>query len=108
MLLQTRDPLHPINDALVQANPVSLLGPELHTRELLGFPPFMSLAMISGTGVEEFAGALQSDGRVQVSGPAGGRFLIRASTPDELADALGEQPRPAKSRIRVEVDPPRI
>lgn len=108
VLLQTRDPLHPINDALVQANPVSLLGPELHTRELLGFPPFMSLAMISGTGVEEFACGLQSDGRVQVNGPAGGRFLIRASTPDELADALGEQPRPAKSRIRVEVDPPRI
>jgi primosomal protein N' (replication factor Y) (superfamily II helicase) len=108
VLLQTRDAQHPVVDALVHVNPASLSSAELRTRKLLGFPPFQALAIISGTGVDEFAAGLKTDGRVTVSGPADAGYLVRADTPDDLADALDGQPRPTKSRIRVEVDPPRV
>ena len=107
LLVQTRLPHHEVLDAVLHADPGRLSGPALARRRELGLPPVRALAVLSGAGAEELAGALRTDPTVAVAGPADGRYLVRAADPDALGAALAAAPRPA-SRVRVEVDPPRI
>jgi primosomal protein N' (replication factor Y) (superfamily II helicase) len=108
ILVQTREPDHPVIDALVKADPSAVIESEMALRRLLHFPPYAALAVVGGTGAGEFADLLRSDLRLNVSGPSNGHYLVRAATSEALADALADCPRPPKSKIRVEVDPPRV
>jgi primosomal protein N' (replication factor Y) len=108
LIVQTYLPDHPVVDAVRFADP-SRARLELEAqRRPLGFPPFGALAAVSGTGADEYAAALRERPDLRVLGPADRRYLIRADTPEALADALGDTPRPADSRLRLEVDPPRL
>jgi primosomal protein N' (replication factor Y) (superfamily II helicase) len=77
----------------------------------MGFPPFGSLAEVSGSGADAFLEPLVNRldlGTTRVLGPrADGRYLVRAETPDELATLLARLP-PSKPRARVAIDPPRV
>ncbi len=107
LLVQTRLPHHEVLDAVLHADPGRLSGPALARRRELGLPPARTLAVLSGAGAEELAGALRMDPTVTVAGPADGRYLVRAADPDALGTALAAAPRPA-GRAHVEVDPPRV
>ena len=107
LLVQTRLPHHEVLDAVLHADPGRLSGPALARRRELGLPPARALAVLSGAGAEELAGALRRDPTVTVAGPADGRYLVRAADPDALGNALAAAPRPS-ARVRVEVDPPRV
>ena len=107
LLVQTRLPHHEVLDAVLHADPGRLSGPALARRRELGLPPSRALAVLSGAGAEELAGALRRDSTVAVAGPADGRYLVRAADPDALGTALASAPRPT-DRVRVEVDPPRV
>ncbi|MGH9179001.1 MAG: hypothetical protein ACRD0N_10660, partial [Acidimicrobiales bacterium] len=72
-------------------------------RAELRLPPAAALAVVSGDG-SGFVAALPPT--VEVLGPSDGRWLVRASDPATLADALAATPRQG-ARLRVEVDPPR-
>ena len=124
LIVQTRQPDHPVLRAAAQAQPELVLEEERDVRRLLGLPPFGALARLSGPGASAFAAGLRapdgpgaldgpgapgSPGGIEVSdaGPdAGldGTFLVRAVDMGTLADALGSVPWPGE-RLRLEVDP---
>jgi len=107
LLLQTRQPKHPVVEAALHADPERVAKAERATRRTLGFPPFAALAAISGPAAPAFIEALGSPLGVDVLGPGDGRWLVRAPDHATLCDALAATPRPP-GRVRVEVDPLRI
>jgi primosomal protein N' (replication factor Y) len=107
LLVQTRLPRHEVLDAVLHADPGRLTAGERARREALGFPPATALAAISGPAAAEYVARLDGDRRVEILGPAGDRWLIRAPDHPTLADALGGVVRPP-GRVRVEVDPLRV
>ena len=104
LLLQTRLPGHEVIDAAVHADPGRLAVVEAARRAALRFPPETAVAAVSGPAAAAFVEALPADDRLEVLGPAGDRWLLRAADHTTLCDALAATPRPA-GRVRVEVDP---
>jgi primosomal protein N' (replication factor Y) (superfamily II helicase) len=102
LVVQTRLPRHPVVDAALYADPGRLAATERETRRSLGFPPFGALASVAGAGAAEWL-ALSG----LVTAPVDDRVLVRAVDWTKLADGLATAPRPAGSRLRVVVDPPR-
>lgn len=125
LLVQTRLPRHEVLQAALLADPARIVEPEWRQRQLLRFPPAAALARVTGDGAAEYAASLRSG---SVSGPQGGQiaaqnagvggvevtgsesvgFLVRADDWTTLGRALTDAPRPAKQRLRIEVDPPRL
>ena len=83
-----------------------MLAGERVRRELLGFPPFGALGVVSGAGASDLIAQLPGD--IAVGGDGADRFLVRAADWTTLGRALNAAERPAGSRIRIEVDPARI
>ncbi|MGI8753752.1 MAG: hypothetical protein ACR2MN_15865 [Acidimicrobiales bacterium] len=107
VLVQTRVPDHVVIAAALAADPDRAAAGEREVRAALGWPPFAALAAIGGEGAPEMVDALAGLPGIDVLGPEGGRWLIRAGDPAVLADALAGVGRPA-ARVRVEVDPLRV
>ena len=106
VLVQTFLPRHEVVQAALLADPGRLVDGELARRRLLGLPPFVALATVSGAGSGTVADALRSVADIQVGG-ADGEFVVKAPTWDALGRALIDAPRPKGGRVRVVVDPPR-
>ena len=109
LVVQTRQPDHPVVQAAVRADPSIVSAVERDSRLDLGLPPYGAQAKISGPGGLAFIEALQAaaDPAVSIRGPAGGSFLLRARSHEPLLDLLARTPRPVE-RLRVEVDPLRV
>ncbi|MCP3990630.1 MAG: hypothetical protein GY724_16245 [Actinomycetia bacterium] len=108
IVIQTRTPKHRVLSAAVKADPASFARAELDLRQSLELPPFAALAELSGKGAPDLGAALAERAGIDVMGPRhDGRYLVKASSADELADALADTPRPEQQRVRVAVDPPR-
>jgi len=100
-------PNHEVLDAALHADPARVSDSESRRRGDLGFPPAKAMAAISGPGADEFVATLGTPLGIDVLGPSKGTWLVRAASPDELADALARVTRPA-ARLRIEVDPLRV
>jgi primosomal protein N' (replication factor Y) len=120
VLVQTRAPGHPVIEAALLADPGRLAASEEPVRKALRLPPFAALAVLSGPGALELAGALEKlDGAeglvhgevpgepLELSELADGRWVVRAADHASLADALAAAGRPSE-RVRIEVDPVRF
>jgi primosomal protein N' (replication factor Y) len=107
LVVQTRNPHHPVLDAVLHADPGRMMPSELERRRELGFPPATALAAVSGAAAGDFIAALGLPLGIDVLGPAEDRWLLRAPDHRTLCDALAATPRPA-GRVRVEVDPLRV
>jgi primosomal protein N' (replication factor Y) len=107
IIVQTRLPRHDVLDAALHADPGRLVDTERARRRSLGFPPYAAIAAVTGSGTEQFAAALRAVPQLAVLGGAE-RILVRAEDWATLADGLASVERPIGSRVRVEVDPPRI
>ncbi len=70
---------------------------------MLGLPPFRALAAVEGPEAASFGA---QTGLEAAPTPKG--VLLRAATWEELGRTLAATPRPKGSRLRVEVDPPRV
>jgi primosomal protein N' (replication factor Y) len=101
LLVQTRLPRHEVLQAVLHADPERVSAAERPRRALLGFPPAAAVALVSGEGAPAFVAELAD---VEVLGPDGDRWLVRAPDHVALCDALAAAPRPP-GRLRVEVDP---
>jgi primosomal protein N' (replication factor Y) len=106
VLVQTRIPDHPAIRAAVLADPGLLAGPELEVRQSLRLPPVTAVALVSGPAAPGYVEALRAV-PLEVSGPDGARWLVKAPDATALADGLAAVPRPA-GRLRVAVDPARF
>jgi primosomal protein N' len=107
-------------EAALLADPGRLAASEEPVRKALRLPPFAALAVLSGPGALELAGALEKlDGAeglvhgevpgepLELSELADGRWVVRAADHASLADALAAAGRPSE-RVRIEVDPVRF
>ena len=104
VVVQTRLPRHDTLDAAVHADPGRLAAPELERRRALAFPPVTAVASVSGPAAAAFVDGVRG---IEVLGPDGDRWLLRAPDHQTLCDALAAVTRPA-GRLRVEVDPVRL
>lgn len=110
IVIQTALADHPVFRALQTVDLERLVPDELARRQGLGWPPAGAVATVEGAGAVEWMAALRQHvgASVRIMGPADGRFLVRADTPEALGEALASVARPARSRCRVVVDPPRL
>ncbi len=106
LVLQTRQPSHPVVRAAVAGDPGLVAAAELPVRQALRLPPVTAVAELSGPGAADYAGALQAKAgaAVEVDGPLDGTWTVRAPDASALCDALASVDRPSE-RVRVEVDP---
>jgi primosomal protein N' (replication factor Y) (superfamily II helicase) len=105
ILIQTRLPTHEVVDAVAHADPSRFTLVESARRAALRLPPETALAVVSGQAAVAYVEGLGPE--VEVLGPSDGRWLVRATDHQALADALAATPRPP-GRLRVEVDPRRV
>jgi primosomal protein N' (replication factor Y) len=106
--VRTRLTDHEVLAAALHADPGRLAAFERPRRAMLRLPPDTALALLSGEGAQEFVGRLSgSRPAVEVGGSGAGRFLIRAASPDALAEALASAGPPAPG-TRIEVDPRQV
>jgi primosomal protein N' (replication factor Y) len=107
VIVQTRLPDHEVLDAAVHGDPSRLAVVEAARRAALRLPPETALARLSGPGAAALAGELRGPLGIDVTGPAGDRWLVRGPDHGTLCDALAAV-RPlarAGERVRIEVDP---
>ncbi len=107
VMIQTFNPDHEVVRAAVAADPDIVVEVERERRRMLGLPPFGALASITGGYSDEVVAELDR-GVVQVGRDGEDRYLVRAPDWITLGRAINETVRPAGSRARVVVDPPRI
>lgn len=103
LLVQTHMPDHEVVQAALLTDPGRVARAEAARRRDLGLPPFGALGRVGGAGAEEY---VASTGLAAAR--SGDAWLVRADTWDELGPVLADTPRPKGSRLRVEVDPPRV
>ena len=104
VLVQTRVPRHETLVAAVNADPGRLAAGDAATRHALRLPPAVAAAVVSGEGAKEYVAGLTG---VEILGPDGDRWLVKAGDHDALSTALSAVARPS-GRLRVEVDPLRL
>lgn len=106
LVVQTRQPDHPVVRSAVLADPSIAADAERERRRELGLPPYSAQAKVSGAGAEAFITTLREAASTEVSirGPLNGQYLLRAPTHKPLLDLLAATSRPPE-RLRVEVDP---
>jgi primosomal protein N' (replication factor Y) len=107
LLIQTTMSDHEVVRAALAGSPSVASDAEVARRTALSLPPFSAMASIDGDGVERFTDDLRSRSGISVVAHRD-RWLVRATDSTALADALAETERPANSKLRVEVDPPRL
>ena len=109
LLIQTRMPDHRVLRAAVRAQPDVFITEELDLRRSGNLPPFVGMAMVSGSAAEEFVEPLRSRLGFEVNGPdRDNRFLITGADRAVVAATLAELPRPKEGRVSVAIDPLRV
>jgi primosomal protein N' (replication factor Y) len=108
LLVQTTLPHHEVLQAALLADPARIVAGEWERRQALRFPPAAALAAVSGAGAAEYAASLRATALAEVSGTEASGFIVRARDWATLGAALAATPRPPRSRLRIEVDPPRL
>ncbi len=108
VLVQTRQPDHPVLGAAVASDPARLADTDSQMRSDLALPPFAALAQVSGEAAPAFVDGVRGVLGVEVMGPDNhDAFLVSAPDHQTLCDALVRVERPS-GRLRVAVDPVRI
>jgi primosomal protein N' (replication factor Y) len=107
VLVQVRTPDHPALRAALSADPSLLTHDEADLRRLLALPPSRAYAAVTGPGAAELVAGVPADAGVEVIGPTGDRWLLRAASSAPICDMLAGVERPA-GRVRIEVDPLRL
>ncbi len=107
MLVQTRQPDHPVVRAAAAADPDLVGHHDRALRRQLGFPPFGALAEIAGAAAPAFVQRLGQPAGLRISPVGEGHWVVRAANRDLLLDALAAVERPP-GRLRLAIDPVRL
>ena len=108
IVVQTRQPEHPVLRAAIASDPSRLAELDEPMRRELALPPFAALAHVTGEGAPAFVDGVRGQTGVEVIGPdERGAYLLRGADDAVLCDALARVARPAE-RTRVSVDPIRV
>lgn len=112
LLVQTRQPEHPVLRAAAEANPEIFSEHDRQMRQELRLPPFAAVAKVIGEDAEQFLEGLRkglaNEEAIDIMGPdQEGAWLVRAPDHETLSSLLlpaGEVPE----SVRISVDPPRL
>ena len=107
ILVQTRQPDHPVVQAVAAANPDLVSHHDRALREQLGFPPFGALAEIAGAAAPALVQRLGHPAGLDVSPVGENRWVARATDRALLLDVLAAVERPP-GRLRLAIDPLRL
>ena len=107
ILVQTRQPDHPVLRAAGAADPGLLSSHDRELRRRLGFPPFGALAEVAGAAAGVFMERLGRPDGLELSALGEGRWVVRAADRTLLLDALNAVERPP-GRLRLAIDPLRL
>lgn len=107
ILVQTRQPDHPVLRAAATADPELLSSHDRALRRQLGFPPFGALAELAGAAAGAFVERLGHPLGLDISATGENRWVVRAADRDHFLDALAAVERPP-GRLRLAVDPLRL
>jgi len=107
ILVQTRQPDHPVLQAAGTADPGLLSTHDRALRQQLGFPPFGVLAEIARSAAPAFIERLGRPLGLDIAAVGEKRWIIRAAGRDHLLDALAAVERPP-GRLRLAIDPLRF
>jgi primosomal protein N' (replication factor Y) len=108
IMLQTHTPKNVLLVGLATGNFETFNSSERSRRSLLKFPPFGSLAEISGIGTKTFLETMSESVLVQTVVKDSTHGLVRADNWQVLSEVLANTKRPHKSRLSIHVDPPRV
>ena len=112
ILLQTHTPDNALLVALTTGDFSGYFADDEARRSLLKFPPFGSIAQVSGKGAKLFLDSLaesfEFSSTVQTMNKDTDSGLVRADSWQQLTDVLMNAKRPAKSRLSIHIDPPRV
>ncbi len=108
VILQTHSPQHELFEALKSLDFVALLDHECERRRALSMPPFGALAHITGGGTSTFATDLAANLLVTVATLGENEILVRAASVDDLVTTLRTTSKPKGSRLKIQIDPPRV
>ena len=107
IVVQTRQPDHPVVQAARMADPDLLSHHDRALRRQLGFPPFGTLAEIAGAAAGGFVERLGHPLGLEISAVGEDRWVVRAADRDVLLDTLATVERPP-GRLRLAIDPLRL
>ena len=107
ILVQTRQPDHPVLQAAGTADPGLLSTHDRALRQQLGFPPFGVLAEIAKSAAPAFIERLGRPLGLDIAEVGEKRWIIRAADRDHLLDTLDAVERPP-GRLRLAIDPLRF
>ena len=107
ILVQTRQPDHPVVQAAAAADPDLVSRHDRALRRQLGFPPFGTLAEIAGAAAPAFVQRLGQPAGLDISPVGEGHWVVRAANRDLLLDTLATVERPP-GRLRLAIDPVRF
>lgn len=112
ILLQTHTPNNQLLQGLNSGDLSEYFADDARRRAMLNFPPYGSIAQISGKGTKSFleslSETLEFSGRVQTVIKDADLGLVRAGTWQDLTEVLLTAKRPLKSKLTIHVDPPRV
>ncbi|MEX0768982.1 MAG: hypothetical protein WD029_10965 [Microthrixaceae bacterium] len=107
VVVQTRRPDHEALQAALQAEPVLVSLAEAPRRELLGFPPAASIALVGSVAAPEFLRRVGEPDGVEIQQSVEGQWLLRSRQLGLLQQVLHQVDRPI-GRLQLQVDPARI
>ncbi|MDE0653692.1 MAG: hypothetical protein OXI26_08575 [bacterium] len=107
ILVQTRQPDHPVLQAAGTVDPELLSSHDRALRSQLGFPPFGALAEIAGAAAGAFVERLGRPLGLEISELGENRWAVRSADRDLLLDTLANVERPP-GRLRLAIDPLRL
>jgi len=108
VVLQTHSAQHELFRAVEMLDFDTLLKHECDRRRALSMPPFGSLARITGAGTSTFATELASNMLVNVAALGENDVIVRAVSVNDLIATVQSTPRPKGSRLKIQIDPPRV
>ena len=107
LILQTRNPSHPLIDALVSEDPVDALqawcAADVDTRRELGFPPFSEVIRVQGLDTDDMGWLTDTGCDVAVDSNG---ILIRSADRDVLESCVAHM-RALKRKVRIHARPAR-
>lgn len=107
ILLQTSMPDHEVVRAAVAGDPSIVSVAEMARRQMLGLPPASAIAIIEGVGAAEYIGEIAKVSGISTSAHRD-KWMVRSANHEILTQACANTARLTTSKIRIEVDPPRI
>jgi primosomal protein N' (replication factor Y) len=107
VIVQSRQPNNDLFKLISEGDLEVWCDKESRRREIIKYPPFGHIAVLSGPGSHQFVEDLRSQKSLEILGPNQDVWLVKSPRIEELSEGLSKVRRP-KERLRIAIDPVRF